>query len=160
MPEHLAEPHLTQWLSKTWMKHDRRVWSTKTSPGHTLIIPLQGHRPTAWHGTSAHSHWAPTYLIPRPAAANQAATLRCTCAPPSQDRQCSRVPRTPRSRAACAPQPRAQQATHYSPHLSPSCLLGSNPSSCKILKATRLGPKPELMRTSWESRFHDEEWEY
>ena len=144
---------------QTWMKHDRRVWSTKTSPGHTLIIPLKGHRPTAWHGTWVHSHWAPTYLIPSPTATDQAATLGV---PMHHRPKTDSAQESPGLQDLGLPVPHSPgpNRPHFRPHLSSSSLLGSHPSSCKILKATSLGPKPELMRTSWESRFHDEEWEY
>ena len=149
-------PHFTLLLSKTWIKHDRRVWSSKTSSGQTLIIPLKRHRPTAWHGTWVHSHLASTYCV-SPATANQ--TVRHSGVPVHHFPKTDSAQELPGLQDLGLPVPHSPgpNRPHRRPHLSPSCLLGSHPSSCKILKATSLGPKPELMRTSWESKFHDGE---
>lgn len=130
------------------MKPDRRVWSSKTGSGQTLIIPLKRHRPTAWHGTRVHSHLASAHIILSPATANQ--TVRHSGVPVHHSAKTDSAQECPGLQDLGLPVPHSPgpNRPHCRPHLSPSSLLDSHPSSCKILKATSLGPKPELMRTS------------
>jgi len=111
-------PHFTLLLSKTWIKHDRRVWSSKPSLGQTLIIPLKRHRPTAWHGTWVHSHLAPTYIL-SPARANQ--TVRHSGVPMHHFPKTDSAQELPGLQDLCptAQGPTGHTAGHVCPH--PAC---------------------------------------
>ena len=130
--------HFTQLLSKTWMKPDRRVWSSKTGSGQTLIIPLKKHRPTAWHGTRVHSHLASAYIILSPATANQ--TVRHSGVPVHHSAKTDSAQECPGLQDLGLPVPHSPgpNRPHCRPHLSPSSLLDSHP---KLLQNSQ-GNKP------------------
>ena len=65
------------------------VWSSKTRPGHTDQLPGPGPERTLTEPQLPH----PQSCCSQP----RGETLRCTCAPSSQNKQCPRVLRTPKT---------------------------------------------------------------